>query len=192
MDKNTRNMSDRRSENKTGNVKKNRNRKDTRNCDTKSNNTMATIGTVGAITGITMAVAGAIYLGSRNRKKNTGSRVGNEARLPSEAREARSPVENVDFSSVINSDKMVHIPYKNKILLEKLELKKSRDEREDNESHTCIICFERKRKVILLPCEHMKLCVECSISILNELDDDVKEMECSECRSNVNDLYVAY
>ena len=49
----------------------------------------------------------------------------------------------------------------------------------------CIICFDEKKEVVLLPCKHLCLCVSCS-----KFHHDIKE--CPLCRMDVTDMMQIY
>lgn len=92
--------------------------------------------------------------------------------------------QNVDKDTEVVNIWRQQIPTIN--IVEKLESKLDRDEDEDDEDRVCIICFSQKKKVILIPCEHMSMCVQCSLNTYNN------KRECPECRKKITDVHVSY
>lgn len=56
----------------------------------------------------------------------------------------------------------------------------------EREKHTCIICFDRPRSIIIHPCRHMCICVECSTNWYTNLQ------RCPLCRQTIYDVYSVY
>lgn len=127
----------------------------------KKGSSIATYGTIAGL-GIVAAATGAALLGNYHRKK-------------------REQIETV------NRQEYPESPYSaNEEILEELKNKSIRDEDENDETRACIICFDKKRKVLFLPCEHMISCVGCAISVFSN------ENECPQCREIVNKIHVIY
>ncbi len=122
--------------------------------------------------GITVAVAAvsAAILGNCQRKKRQHVEIVNLWEHTDPAID-----NNISMDEPVNND-----------ILKELGDKLTRDEDEDDDSRACIICAERKRKVLMLPCEHMILCVECAIVFFD------KSIRCPECRKNVFKVHVPY
>lgn len=53
----------------------------------------------------------------------------------------------------------------------------------ERDKHTCIICFDRPRSMIIYPCRHMCICEECSANWFTELQ------RCPLCRRTVLDVF---
>ena len=56
----------------------------------------------------------------------------------------------------------------------------------EREKHTCIICFDRPRSIIIHPCRHMCICDECSANWYTDL------RRCPLCRQTIFDVYSVY
>lgn len=56
----------------------------------------------------------------------------------------------------------------------------------EREKHTCIICFDRPRSIIIHPCRHMCICEECSSNWYTNLQ------RCPLCRQTIYDVYSVY
>lgn len=59
----------------------------------------------------------------------------------------------------------------------------------DFADNLCIICCERKKNVIFLPCRHQKCCEECSSELAARAHDRI---ECPCCKQTVMDTIVAF
>jgi hypothetical protein len=57
-----------------------------------------------------------------------------------------------------------------------------------NESCLCIVCWNDKKTVVLLPCKHLCVCVSCS----KKLWDNTQKATCPICRTEVNNLLEVY
>jgi len=66
-------------------------------------------------------------------------------------------------------------------IMTKLKSKLTRDSKEKNDEYACIICTDRKKLVVLLPCEHINHCVECAIASIGV------DNTCPVCRGTVED-----
>ena len=71
-------------------------------------------------------------------------------------------------------------------IMTKLKSKLSRDRKEENDEYACIICADRKKLVVLLPCEHINHCVECAIASIGV------DNTCPVCRKTVEDVVVTF
>jgi hypothetical protein len=56
--------------------------------------------------------------------------------------------------------------------------------RQEKEQRMCVICQEREKSVVLLPCRHMCLCAECA------LHDHLQQ--CPLCRRRIEDRISVY
>lgn len=62
---------------------------------------------------------------------------------------------------------------------------------EANEVTICIVCQDKQRSTVLLPCRHLCLCRECAESLMNNINR--KKRKCPLCRcdiANVLDVYI--
>lgn len=57
--------------------------------------------------------------------------------------------------------------------------------RNRSESSVCVVCLERRRRVVILPCWHLVLCTECCGQMANNA-------KCPICRQNAEDVQVVY
>lgn len=71
-------------------------------------------------------------------------------------------------------------------IMTKLKSKLARDSKEQNDEYACIICADRKKLVVLLPCEHINHCVECAIVSIGV------DNTCPVCRGTVEDVVVTF
>tara|TARA_R100000750_G_scaffold61429_1_gene52500 strand:- start:104 stop:895 length:792 start_codon:yes stop_codon:yes gene_type:complete len=71
-------------------------------------------------------------------------------------------------------------------IMAKLKSKLPRDSKEENDEYACIICADKKKLVVLLPCEHINHCVECAIASIGV------DNTCPVCRETVEDVVVTF
>lgn len=57
---------------------------------------------------------------------------------------------------------------------------------------SCIICWDATPGVILYPCRHIKVCMECFRGTQAMATVDGETLRCSMCRTNVDSWEVAY
>lgn len=57
------------------------------------------------------------------------------------------------------------------------------------DENLCIICYDRKKNVIYLPCRHQKYCEECSSQIAARVEG---KFDCPFCKQTVEDTIVAF
>ena len=68
-----------------------------------------------------------------------------------------------------------------------LTLDEAVSEEDENESATCVICFERKKKCLVRPCNHLKMCIACSRTIGLQ-----KDPKCPECTMSGESFEIVY
>jgi RING finger protein 26 len=56
----------------------------------------------------------------------------------------------------------------------------------ENETATCIVCLAAPRTALLIPCKHMVMCAECTITILASTSS---QPQCPVCRSRIADCF---
>ncbi len=66
------------------------------------------------------------------------------------------------------------------------------DEKEPDESKTCVVCLENKRICIAVPCHHLSYCVKCAREMcFGAAGDQIKEtgeVKCAICREAVDSI----
>ncbi|CAF1083640.1 unnamed protein product [Adineta steineri] len=53
-----------------------------------------------------------------------------------------------------------------------------------NDSNSCIVCWNDKKTVVLLPCKHLCVCVSCSKKLWN----NTQRRTCPICRNDIDNL----
>lgn len=54
----------------------------------------------------------------------------------------------------------------------------------NNDSYLCVICWNDRKTVVLLPCKHLCVCKSCSRKLWNSIQNET----CPICRNNVDNL----
>ena len=63
---------------------------------------------------------------------------------------------------------------------------------EYDENKSCIICFNRLKNTVFIPCGHMLCCTVCSKTICEKAKEEDKHVECSICKKNVEVINKIY
>ena len=73
----------------------------------------------------------------------------------------------------------------------KINQNKFFDKEAINEKHKCIICFTNAREVIIEPCNHFCMCLDCLESLCNSVGDNLRET-CPLCKSQISGFSNCY
>lgn len=56
----------------------------------------------------------------------------------------------------------------------------------------CVVCYVNKVNVILLPCAHVNICVQCSDIIITQANENATAPKCPYCKSVINQALPCY
>jgi hypothetical protein len=73
--------------------------------------------------------------------------------------------------------------------VEDLLLEQVEREREDK---LCVICQDREKCIMILPCRHLCICQDCQVSLMRRADQHAHSRTCPICRKNVKQTIKAY
>ncbi|XP_073825748.1 uncharacterized protein [Musca autumnalis] len=136
-----------------------------------------------------------------------GSSVKRRRRSTKEARiaEAANLLEKGKINALAFLNRMVFeenaictnmLPMENEVYDEADEDKKDEDEveqKEESNVRICVVCYDKMPKIVLLPCRHLVVCVECHLKLQAvALENNSDTFNCPYCRAVVQETLQIY
>jgi hypothetical protein len=100
------------------------------------------------------------------------------------------PVKKNNLTDINNGDDDDDIPFRSNVDKRSLRpsyarfMRRKLQQELNNESYLCVICWNDRKSVVLLPCKHLCVCVSCRKKLWNSTQNET----CPICRNQVDNL----